>query len=42
MAEPEIRFNGFEGEWETKKMSSILIPSKIKNLVTIYHFTVKK
>ena len=36
MAEPEIRFNGFEGEWETKKMSSILIPSKIKNFTGQY------
>lgn len=31
MAEPKIRFKGFEKEWETKKMSNILIPSKTKN-----------
>lgn len=36
MAEPKIRFKGFGKEWETKKMSNILIPSKTKNFLGKY------
>lgn len=36
MAEQKIRFKGFEKEWEVKKMSNILIPSKTKNFLGKY------
>lgn len=36
MAEQKIRFKGFEKEWEMKKMSNILIPSKTKNFLGKY------
>ena len=34
---PQLRFSGFDDEWEEKKLNEYLEPSKQKNLDNKYH-----